>query len=221
MRGGVRTFDYERILTLYDAGNSLQAIATEIGCSTATVSMVAKRHGRSPLHRRYPSIPALDVDQMLQDYQQGMPLAELFEKHQISYNTFAARLSEHGLERRPRPKLAGAQNGQYKHGKGSRRRERDYALTKQVVALCFGHVVPLGWQIHHIDENPANNRPENLAVFLRKGDHATYHQQLLRLQREGHEADASQLVLENGGMLLPLPLRPILLPHERDRLDPQ
>lgn len=219
--GSPRKYDYNRILELYDRGDSLQAIATEIGCSTATVSGVAKRHGRSPFHRRYPSIPALDVDQMIQDYQQGMPLAALFEKHGISYNTFYDRLKEHGLDRRKRPKLTGQKNGQYKHGKGSRRADRNIALTQQVAALCFGHIIPRGWQIHHIDENPRNNRPENLAVFHNKADHGRYHQQLLKIQRAGHEVDANQLVLENGGVLLPLPMRPILLPHEIDRLDPQ
>lgn len=209
-----------KILELYDEGKELREIAQVVGFSEVSVHRVLIKHGRSPWDRRYPNARSRDDEQMIQDYKDGVPVLEIFEKHKVSQTHFYRILKENNIPLRPRKGNVGKENYQYKHGKGNRSKERDRILKKQVAALCLGYVVPRRWIIHHMDENPANNNPENLAIFHNKKEHAVYHQRLLKSQREGHPVDASQLVSESGGFLLPLPTHPIVLPHERDRLFP-
>jgi hypothetical protein len=205
---------------MYDSGKELKEIADIVGCSSSRVCQIVKEQDRSPFLRRYPHIRDMDVEQLISDYQNGMLVREILDKYHTTYKTLYDRLEKAGIPRRPRPSMTGPKNGQYKHGKGSRNRERTPELTKQVAALCLGHIVPRGWIIHHLDENPSNNNPENLVIFRSGRGHARFHQQQLRLQREGAPIDAIQLVLENDGFPLPLPTRPIVLPREKDRLCP-
>jgi len=215
-----RKYDHDEILALFDRGLEIRDIAEQVGCSEGLVSIVTRQSGRSAFLRRYPQSGEWDREAILGDYQAGMPVAEIREKHHISLGQVHRLRKKAGIPLRPRPRLTGKRNSQYKHGLGNRQRERNLSLVQQVAAVCLGHVVPLGWQIHHMDEKPTNNRPENLAIFPSRSAHARYHQRRLSLQREGLEVDASQLVSENGGWLLPRPDHPILLPHEKDRLDP-
>jgi len=214
-------YPHDKIVELFDAGKSLEEIAEIVGCAVSRASQILKEHGRSAWNRRYPHMQDLDDEQLFLDYQSGMRIDALLEKHQIKSSTLYRHLKRGNIPCRPRKGLCGPKNHQYKHGKGSRTIERNQSLTKQVAALCLGYIVPRGWHIHHLDGEPSNNHPENLAIFHNKSEHANFHQQQLRLQREGAEVDASQLVLENGGFLLPLPPYPILLPREKGRLDPR
>jgi len=216
-----RKHNHDEIVALFDQGLEIQDIAHRVGCSEGLVSMVTHQHGRSAFLRRYPESEKWDRDGILEDYQSGVYIKEIFAKHNISPTHFYRLRKKSGIPLRPRPSMAGKKNGQYKHGLGGRQHERNRTLVQQVAALCLGHVVPEGWIIHHIDGEPSNNCPENLAVFPSRSAHGRCHQQLLRLQREGLEVNATQLVLENDGWLLPLPDRPILLPHEKGRLDPR
>jgi len=217
-----RKHDHDKIVALFDQGLEIQDIARQVGCSEGLVSMVTHQHNRSAFLRRYPQSGKWDREDVLKDYQDGMPIEELCQKHHISTSHLHRLRKQFDVPLRPRPRLTGEKNGQYKHGLGNRQQERDYSpFPHQVVAACLGHVVPRGWQIHHLDEDPTNNQPENLVIFPSKSAHAHYHQQLLKTQRAGLEVNASQLVLENGGWMLPQPDHPILLPHEKGRLDPR
>jgi len=216
----LRKYNHDEILALFDQGLEIKDIASQIGCSECLVSVVTRQNDRSAFLRRYPQSEEWSHEAILRDYQGGMPIEKLREKHHISLSHLHRLRKQAGIPTRPRPRLTGKRNGQYKHGLGDRRRERNLSLVQQVVAACLGYVVPLGWQIHHMDGNPTNNHPENLAIFPSKSAHSRYHQQQLNLQRKGLEVDASQLVLENDGWLLPRPDHPILLPHEKGRLDP-
>jgi hypothetical protein len=219
-RGRVRKYDHERILALYDAGKSLREIGEIVGCAESLVTVITRDSGRSARSRRYPNSVQWDCEQILSDYRSGMPVLEILDKHHISHTHFYRLCQEKEVPLRPRPSVSGEKNGQYKHGHGARRLDRDKNLTVQVAAICLGHIVPKGCPIHHMDEDPTNNNPENLAIFQNRSDHARYHQQLLGLQRAGLEVDAIQLVLENGGSMLPLPSAPLVLPQEIDRLGP-
>jgi hypothetical protein len=75
----------------------------------------------------------------------------------------------------------------------------------EVVAICLGQPTPQGWVIHHLNEIPQGNRPENLLLFQPASAHALYHQKLLRLQRKGLEVDATRMALESGAVKLPPP----------------
>lgn len=213
-------YSHEKILELYDTGMPQAEIAKIVGCAESRISQIVREYGRSAFHRRYPEIHKLDNTQLIEDYRSGMPHDKILEKHHIGSSTLYRRLRKMKIPHRPRLETTGPRNPQYKHGKGCRRNEREPSLTKQVVAICLGHIVPRGWQIHHMDENPGNNHPENLLVFRSKSGHAIFHQRQLKLQREGLPVDAIQLASETDGFSLPLPTHPILLPHEKGRLDP-
>lgn len=218
--GRPKSYDHEAILALYDQGLKLQEIADRVGCSVGGVATVVYKTDRSPWNHRYPNIAEVNEAQLLADYQSGMELTHILEKHKISQNTLYRRLRKAEIPLRPRPGMSGKKNGQYKDGFAGRQADRSREVSRQVAAICLGHIVPKGWHIHHINEDPTDNHPENLAVFHSGSDHAHYHQQLLSLRQQGLEVDASRLVLEIGGALLPLPTRPLTLPHEIDRLGP-
>lgn len=216
----MRKYDHQQILALYDSGLALKDIAAQVGCSVANACVVAKRNGRSPFLRRYPQAERWDRDGIVSDYQAGKPLQEILRTHGVSPSMLHRMRQAAGVPLRDRPKLTGMRNAQYKHGMGSRGLDRKPWLTKQVAAICLGHVLPAHWLVHHMNEDPRDNRPENLAVFRTKSAHARYHQRLLRLQQKGLAVDASRVVSETGGMMLPKPDRPILLPQDTGRLDP-
>jgi len=202
----------DEAVELFDQGKLLKEISVVIGRSEARISVALRKRGRSAWYRRYPDTQGIDRDQLTADYQNGMSIAEILSRHGVSQGTFYRHLRKNKVPHRSR-------KGQHQ-GNGPYRSERYPVLTKQVAAICLGYVVPHRWIIHHMDENPANNNPENLAIFHTKSEHTKYHQQLLHHQREGLPMDTSQLVLESGGFLLPLPTHQIVLPHERDRLFP-
>lgn len=211
----------DRIVELFDQGLPLAAIAAEVGYTESRMTQILQERDRSAWNRRYPQAEEWDLEAVFADYANRVPLAEILAKHKMSNTTFHRLRRQQGVPLRPRLGSPGKKNYQYKHGNGNQPEKRIPELTKQVAALCLGHIVPRGWQIHHLDGDPSNNHPENLTIFHNKSEHANFHQQQLRLQREGAEVDASQLVLENGGFLLPLPPYPILLPREKGRLDPR
>jgi len=212
----------EKSIELFDAGKSLKEISEAVGRSMGRVSEALTSNGRSAWNRRYPDTAGRDEDAMILDYQNYMPLEQILRKYHIGQTTLYRRLREREIEqRRKKPSIAGPNNHQYKHGKGDRSRERTPELTKQVAAICLGHVVPKGWHIHHADGNPKNNNPGNLIVFPSGSHHGRFHQELLNCQREGSVEDMARLVSESGGIVLHPPDRPLTIERERGRLDPQ
>lgn len=209
------------MIELFDQGAELRDIADQLGCSVGLVSIAVIESGRSAFLRHYPQSKGRDNAAVLEDYQSGMPLDEISKKHGLDQSRIAQLRKEAGMETRERPHLRGEKNGQYKHGMAKEKRGRNTIVAKQVAAICLGHIVPNRWHIHHMDEDPSNNQPENLVMFPSNSTHMKYHQLLLKSQHEDLEVDAIQLALENGGIPLPIPNHPIVLPHEKGRLGPR
>lgn len=197
-----------RIFELFDQGALLKDIADEIGCTEGNITYILQKHGRSAWKRRYPNQDSWDWDTIYADYQDRMPFEELLEKHKLSCTTFHRHRKADGIPKRPRLGAPGEQNYQYKNGLWPLNQElhRIYVHTaRKVAAVCFGEAIPKGWHVHHMNENPAYNDPPNLVLFPGNSQHMKYHQQLLKLQREGIEVDATQLASENGAIWLQLP----------------
>jgi hypothetical protein len=99
---------------------------------------------------------------------------------------------------------AGTRNFQWKGGRTSPvhyYRRQSY----EIAAICEGKPLGMGEVIHHVDEVPQNNAPENLLVFPSQSLHATFHQRLLKLQRKGETTDEIRLALEIGARKLQRP----------------
>ena len=75
----------------------------------------------------------------------------------------------------------------------------------EIAAICGGRPLEMGEIIHHDDEVPQNNAPENLLIFPSQKLHARYHQKLLGLQRKGQIVDTIQLAIETGARQLQRP----------------
>lgn len=198
----------DRIEEMFDQGMFLADIAAEVGYAPSRMTQILQERGRSAWKRRYPNQDDWDWDAIYADYQNKMPFEELLEKHKLSCTTFHRHRKADGVPKRPRLGAPGEQNYQYKNGLWPVNQElhRIYGRTaRKVATVCFGEKIPKGWHVHHMNENPAYNDPPNLVLFPGNSQHITYHQQLLKLQREGLEVDATQLASENGAIWLQLP----------------
>lgn len=56
-------------------------------------------------------------------------------------------------------------------------------ISRQVAEKMLGRPLHPEEVVHHIDEDPSNNCPENLFVFANRGDHTSYHAYLRRRKK--------------------------------------
>jgi len=168
--------------------------------------------GRPPIH-------PLPMDEVISRYLSGESTMQLAEAFDVDSEVIRRRLRTKGIARRRVGGPNGERNSQWKGGKAPTMhyyRRQSY----EVAAICLGRPLPQGWVLHHVDEDPRNNDPSNLVVFHGQGDHAAFHQLLLRLQRTGQPIDAIPLALANGAQLLPAPPRPIVFEPGTGQPDP-
>ena len=62
-------------------------------------------------------------------------------------------------------------------------RENRDRISRQVAAKMLGRPLTPEEVVHHIDENPSNDAPENLFVFANRGDHTSFHAYLRRRKK--------------------------------------
>jgi hypothetical protein len=212
-------YDEDVVMSTFRECKTQAETARRLGMGTSTVGKIVRRNGvhlgkggRPPLH----DLPMKEVERR---YLAGETLQALAEHYGVRREVIRRRLRTRGVERRSRGGQPGRRNPQWK---GGRKAPMHYYRRQsyEVAAICLGQPLPPGWVIHHLDENPENNQPENLMLFSSQSIHARFHQQLLRLQREGHEVDATQLALESGGRALPPPPRLIEFSRGIDQLFP-
>jgi hypothetical protein len=159
------------------------------------------------------------METVIRRYAEGETLTEICRDYAVPPEVIRKRFEHLQIPRRNRGFQRGAKNPQWKGGKEKPMhyfRRQSY----EVAAICLGRPLPPGVVIHHLDEDPTHNHPSNLILFRSQSVHARFHQQLLRLQREGHEVDATQLALESGGRALPPPPRLIEFSRGIDQLFP-
>jgi DNA-binding Lrp family transcriptional regulator len=85
-----------------DEGQTLAAIAAQLGCSAATVSTMLRRHGIPARNTRF---PAIDVprDLLVELYQiERLPIAVVAARLGISAGTISNRRRAYGIPTRPR-----------------------------------------------------------------------------------------------------------------------
>jgi len=151
----------------------------------------------------------LPMDELAERYQAGETCGDIARSLNLPSERIRRRLTKHGVKIRSAAESVprGKKNRFYKDGRGSEYQDNKYQ-SKKVAAAYLGRPLPVGWVVHHMDEDPQNLDPENLYLFPSIACHSAYHVQLLGFQQKEIEVDASQLVLENGGRaLLQHPLR--------------
>lgn len=200
-----RQYDYaEAVRTYQELGNTVQA-AKLLGMSHTHMQKILKSAGIT-LQRSQPKY-ALPKEVLYDLYwNKGWSTPQIGEHLGCTDEVVRRRMKKYGIPRRSiqdsRPK--GERNSQWKGGKeATLHKYRREAF--ETVAIFLGQPVPPKVVIHHLDENPQNNAPENLVLFENQAQHANYHQQQLSLQKQGLSVDASRLALENGALRLPSP----------------
>lgn len=216
-RMGKYTYDYDLILQTWREVGNQSKVAEILQMRQSQVSRILRSLGihvgkgkRDPIH-------PLPMDEVSSRYLAGESCKDIASDYGIDPEVIRRRLRSAGTARRPRGQYekSGSENPQWKGGFQAPMhyfRRQSY----EVAAICLGQPLPFGTIIHHLDENPENNAPENLVLFAAQKHHASFHQMLLRLQREGNQVDASRLASENGGIALPKPPHPLQLLSYKD-----
>jgi len=214
-RGGPqKKFDHQQFLDLWNQYHDTREVAERIGTSRTYVTMVLWDKFGIRCPKVHPNKISLPMESIKSRYLAGESCAQIAETFGLPAERIRRRLRAYGVPRRsleasvPR----GKRNRFYKNGKGKRNVMHYYRRQSyEVAAICLGQPVPQGWVIHHLNENPRDNRPENLILFRSPSDHSTYHVRLIDLQQKDPQADAIRVALENGAVVLPSPPHPIEL----------
>ena len=223
-RGGKqKKFDPQQFLDLWNELHNAQEVAKRIGTSDAYVYQVLWTKFGIRCPRNHPNKLDLPMEEIKDRYLGGESCAQIAETFDLSAERIRRRLRGYGVERRSLKESVprGKRNRFYKNGEGKKEVMHYYRRQSyEVAAICFGQPLPQGWIIHHLNENPRDNRPENLVLFQSAHDHSAHHTQLRVLRRKGQPIDAIQVALENGAQALPQPPHPILLELDTDQPDP-
>jgi hypothetical protein len=205
--------DNERVLALWRELGNQSKVARRMGIPQATVSQILIRNGirigrgrREPTHK-------LPMDEVAARYRAGESCIDLGRAYGVSDEVIRRRLKSAGVSRRglQESRARGPKNSQYKHGRKYSPMHHYRRQSYEVAAICLGQPLERGWVIHHLDENPHNNRPENLILFPSQRHHSRFHQRQSALLASGQPVDAIRLALEIGGRQLPPPPNPIAL----------
>jgi hypothetical protein len=213
-----RRLDYAQVLKLYRELGTQRRVAERLGSNQGTISGILRsqgvRVGVGPVTKY-----DLPMDEIASRYLAGETCREIAKDYGVDDERIRRRLKSKGVTRRNGGGPKGSKNFFWKGGFQPTMhyyRRQSY----EVAAICLGYPLPQGMIIHHLDENPRNNNPDNLCLFENQGDHARFHLRLHNLQRTGQKVDAIQTALENGGRELPPPPAPISLPLGTSRRDP-
>lgn len=209
-----RKHDYDAVLAAWRELDNQHAVAARLGMPLSTVGDILRRGFGIEVGKGRHTLSPLPMDEVASRYLAGETCRQIAADLGVDQEMLRRRMARAGIARRPSPRAgSGPQNPQWKGGKTQTMhyyRRQSY----EVAAICLGQPLAPGWVIHHLDEDPTNNAPENLLLFPSQGPHAHYHQQLLKTQRQGLAVDAILLAKETGGQVLPRPPHPIVLPRD-------
>lgn len=208
-----RKCDWDRVVKMFQSGMTTKQIAEHFGMNHSSISRILKKKG-FPLGQGRKEWIILPIDEIASRYLSGESCSEIAVDYHVTGNLIRRKLKANGIARRS-AKIAvpkGKKAYQYKHGRKYNPMHYYRRQSYEIAAICMGQPIPSGTIIHHMNENPNDNRPENLALFPSAHHHAKFHQQAIRLQRSGLPVDTIQLVLESGGQMLPQPPAPIVFP---------
>ena len=143
-------------------------------------------------------------EQVVPPYREGKLCREIAAPLGVSEESVRRALAYFEEPRRPRG--AGAipkeKNNFWRGGKGEYQAQKYWA--RKIATYCYGELPP-GSVVHHVDEDPHNNEPSNLRLFLSAKDHLRVHYLLAQLPQPVSLEVASRVASENGGLELQRP----------------
>lgn len=198
--------DISQAIEMYKQGSNYEQIGEHFGLSAKQVGRRLRHTGfRAERKLRHPSTIPLPMDEIAARYQAGESSVALAKAFGTNSERMRRRLHNHGVQFRSllESRARGEKNSQYKGGKSVNRADMHHQVRSLVERLLdLPEKLPRTCVVHHIDENPRNNSVENLALFVSFGSHLQHHQRLLKSQYRDCPAEATQLLLESGGVLL-------------------
>ncbi len=142
---------------------------------------------------------------VLEDYTEGaIGVREAARRFGVHEGTMQVFLQQRGVLK-SRGAQPGIDNPQSKARQQVDSTDRDSGKywARRTVELALGRKLPKGWVIHHMNENPRDQRQSNLWLFPLAQLHGAYHQRQSESLAAGGRVAASQTALENGGLWLP------------------
>ena len=215
--------DWVAVVEKWGELHNAHTLAVHFGAVQTAISRILCKCGiHAGRGSRVPLI-ALPLEEISRRYLAGESTVALGVAFGVDSEVIRKRLIKHDIPIRGmmESRARGEKNGSWNGGEGKYNpmhyfRRQSY----EVAAICTGQPLPQGTVIHHLDENPKNNAPENLVLFPSLSDHTRFHMLLLKLQREGSEVEPIHLALRSGGRALPQPPAPLrfvpcTIPHDR------
>jgi hypothetical protein len=209
-------YNQQIILETYHQLESAPKVVEQLGCSLQTVYRTLHKNGiyigkgqsqgnKKNHHYHWKELP---IETIIARYLVGETCQAIGDSYNVDAEVIRQRLKDNQINRRI-GKASGNQNIFWKGGNHKETMHYYRRQSYEVAAICLGQPVLKGWVIHHMDEIPENNSPENLILFSSQTLHAVYHGQLSVNQRKGQIVDAIQLALKTGGHQLPPPPHPL------------
>ncbi|HEX7835336.1 MAG TPA: hypothetical protein VF479_07690 [Pseudolysinimonas sp.] len=88
----------DSLITRYEAGETIPALAAECGVSRSGLGDLLRRHG---VTLRYQPMTNTEIKRAIQRYSQGAPLSQLATEFNASQETIRKMLIRHGVAMRP------------------------------------------------------------------------------------------------------------------------
>jgi hypothetical protein len=222
-QGSGKRHSHSEYLDLFRQGVSPLEIARRLDVTDGAVYV---QLGRDGIHqRRTKKLHAEDFPKVIEMYKSGMSMREIALEYNMCAEVLRRRFVEWGIPRRslkdsvPRGEQNRFYNGGIHEKNRSSRDKEPRRMSWQVAAICLGHPLPNDWIVHHMDNNPGNNDPDNIWIFPDRKSHSRYHMELTRNRYKGLASDTTQMALGSGAVKLPPPPAPIVFSPDTNPLD--
>lgn len=179
---------HQSILQAIDRGESAAQIALALGTTAPAIRSYLKRQGlkaKRPQHHRWIAVDYSQVQVLLDS---GLTQWQIAEQLGVSLNTIERRVREQGLRTaRTGPRFAQGHKSCWKGGRKlakhgyvevyvplhpqAKRNSGCVPEHRLVMELVLGRYLDPKEVVHHHDDHPHHNWPENLGLFASNADH--------------------------------------------------
>jgi hypothetical protein len=212
--------EQNQCMTDYQRGYSLSYLQSAYNIGLSKLNKEIQERGIQPPSQHLTGIERLHdcKEHVIAEYQKERigtrEMARRFGVHEGTMKVFL----QQAVGLKPRGAQAGNLNPMSKdRSVDSKDRDNGKYWARRTVELCIGRKLPKDWVIHHMNENPRDQRHSNLWLFPSAECHGRYHAQQLERLAAGGAISASQTALENDGLWLQQLL--VLMQSEPDKVE--